>query len=103
MGQDPAYPDEKLDPALVARNMAGLFAGIMQQLPPCAYMVVGGDTVLALLKSLNAQSVDPIAQLLPGVVLSACVTKETTYPIITKSGSFGDVDIIAQLNPILHL
>ena len=66
-------------------------------------MVVGGDTLMGLMDRLPAAQLSPLAEPVPGVVLSQVQVeagKERT--LISKSGGFGGKDLFSQLKSALE-
>jgi len=66
------------------------------------WLLCGGDTLLAFLKELNQTSVSPMKELAPGCVLSKVYALGQTYHIISKSGGFGEKDLLEYLMKHLH-
>jgi len=60
-------------------------------------MCIGGDTMNAMVDMLQAESLIPIRELQPGVVLSLCRTAAGERPVISKSGGFGGRDLLPVL------
>lgn len=60
-------------------------------------MVIGGDALEGLLRALAVPRVTPLAALPGGTVLSEIETAEGRFPILTKSGGFGDAGLLTQI------
>ncbi|MBQ6666076.1 MAG: four-carbon acid sugar kinase family protein [Synergistaceae bacterium] len=60
-------------------------------------MCVGGDTLLALMGYAGVSELVPICEIERGVVLTSFVYKGKTYYIMTKSGGFGEEDLLVKL------
>ncbi|MCR5788542.1 MAG: four-carbon acid sugar kinase family protein [Lachnospiraceae bacterium] len=60
-------------------------------------MIIGGDTLSACLRSIDIRQLRPVKELLPGVVLSAFVSEGRDKYIISKSGGFGDEELLVRL------
>ena len=60
-------------------------------------MCTGGDTLLALMRTVNVAELTPVCELATGVVLTYFVYQGKTYYIISKSGGFGEPDLLCRL------
>ena len=60
-------------------------------------VVMGGDTLIGILKKLGVQELEPVAELLPGTVLAKFRLNGNIYQIITKSGGFGKDSLLTDL------
>ncbi|MGI6581020.1 MAG: four-carbon acid sugar kinase family protein [Erysipelotrichaceae bacterium] len=60
-------------------------------------MVIGGDTLLSVMKELNVECISPKCELFPGVVLSEfCYENKNRY-LISKSGGFGSPQLLIDI------
>lgn len=57
----------------------------------------GGDTLYAVVKELGIRELIPLCEILPGVILTRFYHHGQSYDVITKSGGFGEADILRQL------
>ncbi|MBR1485689.1 MAG: four-carbon acid sugar kinase family protein [Synergistaceae bacterium] len=60
-------------------------------------MCVGGDTLLALMQYVGIQELVPICEIEKGVVLTSFAYKNKNYNIMTKSGGFGEKDLLVKI------
>lgn len=60
-------------------------------------MCTGGDTLLALMRAVNVTEVTPVCELDTGVVLTHFAYQGKTHYIISKSGGFGEPDLLCRL------
>lgn len=60
-------------------------------------MIVGGDTLLAFANAINCNEYYPICEVEPGVVLFTVSYNGNDYEIISKSGGFGDEDLLVKI------
>lgn len=60
-------------------------------------MCTGGDTLLALMRTVNVAELTPVCELATGVVLTKFVYQGRPYDIISKSGGFGEPDLLCRL------
>ncbi len=65
-------------------------------------MVIGGDTLMGLIHHLPASQLSPLAEPVPGVVLSQIqVGDGRTRTLLSKSGGFGKKELFSQLHEAL--
>ena len=69
---------------------------------PAALIVFGGDTLLGIARALGCTSVTPLAELLPGIVLSQMQTDTGALFVVTKAGGFGDESLLQEIECRLH-
>ena len=62
-----------------------------------ALMLTGGDTVLGLLRQLDVQTLIPACEVAPGTILSQFTYQGQTHQLLTKSGGFGDENLLMKL------
>lgn len=60
-------------------------------------LCTGGDTLLALMRSLHTPELTPVCELDAGAVLAGFTYRGMTYHIISKSGGFGDPNLLCRL------
>ncbi len=60
-------------------------------------MCTGGDTLLALMRAVGVTALTPVCELDTGVVLTYFVYRGKTHYIISKSGGFGEPDLMCRL------
>ena len=65
-------------------------------------LLTGGDTLLAFMAYIGQDTLAPLGELVPGVVLSQARYRGRTYNLISKSGGFGAQTLLADLADILH-
>ncbi len=63
----------------------------------CTLLLTGGDTLLGFMKQIGAGQLTPIKEEAPGVVLSKLEYNGYDYPVITKSGGFGNRELLSEL------
>lgn len=69
---------------------------------PDALYLSGGATAAACLSLLHCRALEPMRELLPGVVLSHARMQDRVLPVITKSGAFGDANTLVRLLAMLQ-
>jgi len=60
-------------------------------------MCTGGDTLLALMRAVNVTELTPVCELDTGVVLTHFTYQRKNHYIISKSGGFGEADLLCRL------
>ena len=60
-------------------------------------LLTGGDTLLQCMNSVGVHELEPICEMERGVVLARFSCGGTTRYIITKSGGFGQADLLTEL------
>jgi uncharacterized protein YgbK (DUF1537 family) len=60
-------------------------------------MITGGDTLLGFMKQINAIELTPLYEIAPGTVVSKLMIDDTAYDIISKSGGFGEENLLVSL------
>lgn len=60
-------------------------------------MCTGGDTLLALMRSIDVNELVPVCEIASGSVLTSFEYNGKRYNIITKSGGFGKPDLLLEL------
>lgn len=79
-------------------SFAQIVAGIWNQEPESILCVFGGDTLISILKLLNVRVLTPHMEILPGMVLCSFYHNGSERFLISKPGSFGEIDILTKLN-----
>lgn len=60
-------------------------------------LIIGGDTLLGCMEALEGQELLPLWELEPGVVLSLLRRAGETLWLISKSGGFGEADVLERI------
>ena len=60
-------------------------------------LITGGDTFMGFMRQTETFEVEPLYEIFPGVVLSRLWIGGSPYSIISKSGGFGNEDLLIQL------
>ena len=76
-------------------RLAGLTMAIV--LPVGTLLLTGGDTLLQCMNSVGVHELEPICEMEHGVVLARFGCGGTTRYVITKSGGFGQADLLTAL------
>lgn len=59
--------------------------------------ITGGDTLLSFMKYIGLDQLSPICELYPGVVLSEIAYHSRVYHLISKSGGFGNEELLLDI------
>jgi uncharacterized protein YgbK (DUF1537 family) len=86
----------------VARGLGLLIRTIREQAGPLRLVIFGGDTLLAAAEALGFISLRPLEEIRPGVVLARAEGPAGNTPIVTKSGAFGEKDLIPVIRDYLQ-
>lgn len=60
-------------------------------------MCTGGDTLLAMMGAVGITQLEPVCEMAPGAVLAGFGYRGRTYHIISKSGGFGEPQLLCDL------
>ncbi|MBQ4061896.1 MAG: four-carbon acid sugar kinase family protein [Christensenellaceae bacterium] len=72
-------------------------AGLCLRSDDITLVITGGDTLLKCMKAMNVESLEPVRELLPGVVLSRFSFRGNSRYVISKSGGFGNDRLLVDL------
>lgn len=61
------------------------------------FMIIGGNALLAFLGAIRCCKLTPVYELCPGAVLSRVDYQGRQYEIISKSGGFGQEELLSAL------
>ncbi len=64
-------------------------------------MLTGGDTLLGFMEQMQCKELTPVCELAPGTVFSFLQIDGINYPIVTKSGGFGEENLLVTLSDII--
>lgn len=84
-----AASGSRLDPELVAKALAISTVGLLEKVETDLLLMTGGDTVLAVLETLNVKIIQVLGEVKPGVVYGMIDTFLGPLCIVTKAGGFG--------------
>ena len=81
----------------IALTLAQITKRILDDGLCATLMVTGGDTVMGLLRQLEVHTLIPICEIAPGTILSQFTYRDKSYQLLTKSGGFGDENLLMKL------
>lgn len=85
-----------------ARVQVGQFLGkVVNNLMECnvdnTVIIIGGDTLLHFFETMGCDEVIPVCEIRPGLVLSLMSIKNRKRWVISKSGGFGNKELLVEL------
>ncbi len=83
---------------LVAEKVSRVIRGVVDRVTDATVFVIGGDTLIAFMDSLGIETIIPVEELLPGVVLAKYHFKGEWQYLISKSGGFGSPELLEQIS-----
>ena len=81
----------------ISDNLAALMKRMLDSGLEATILCTGGDTLLALMRAVGISELTPICEMETGIVLTEFIYREKTYYIVSKSGGFGDQDLLIKL------
>lgn len=86
-------------------QVRGLIAGahgrivkeIMEKEPDVTVLLTGGDTLMGYMKLIGCKQLEPVCEIEPGVVVSSLELDGRSRQVISKSGGFGERDILCRI------
>ncbi len=89
--------DEDMIPYVISKNIGDLVGEVASKTRLGTLIVFGGDTAAEVVESLGFYGVAPQDEILTGVVLSEALGKGENVNLITKSGGFGQEDVLVNI------
>ena len=85
----------------ISHSMGELLKNLMDKGIERTFLVMGGDTLQSFLYQVGVAQMRPIKEILPGSVLSEFEWNGKIYHLVSKSGGFGDADLILKLEQLI--
>lgn len=85
----------------ITNNFAELTKQLLQAEPEMTLMITGGDTLIGFLNSVKCNELTPICEMEPGTVLSKFIAEGKEFYVISKSGGFGNKELIVNLAKVI--
>lgn len=92
-------PSGSLD---VAQQLGQLVRQLLRRAPDLPLMIIGGDTLLASLRSIGAQYAEPILEVESGVVLNRVKSGCGVHYLVCKSGGLGGRDVLVKIRQFVR-
>lgn len=87
---------------IIADKVSRVIRHVADRNMDATIFIIGGDTLIAFVKSLEIDTIIPLREILPGVVLSKYRYRGSWHFLLSKSGGFGEKDLLetvcAKLN-----
>lgn len=81
----------------VSRSIGRILSEIFDSPNVGTILITGGDTLFQCMQLMRVDELDPLLEISPGIVLSCFHYKLVDKYILTKSGGFGDSDLLIQI------
>jgi uncharacterized protein YgbK (DUF1537 family) len=81
----------------ISESMGRVAGELLGTFPDAVFMIIGGDTLLGFMKCLNVRELLPLYEISPGSVLTKLSYLGREHFVITKSGGFGEENLLEQL------
>lgn len=86
----------------ISETMGTLLETFLEDGLEATWMVTGGDTLMAFMELANLHELTPICEYVPGVVLARVCRKGKNVYLLTKSGGFGEKQLLLDLGKKLR-
>jgi len=93
----PGRTPSPADGARIAAELAAAAKAVLEISPDLTLFCTGGDTLLAVAEALGVTELEPVTELVSGVVLSAFRWRGERRALISKAGAFGGPDLLVRL------
>lgn len=81
----------------IPRAMGEALKGLLDQGAVATWMVTGGDILMGFIQTLGIDAITPVQELVTGTVLSQVVIHGKKQLLISKSGGFGDEQLLSHV------
>ena len=81
----------------IAGSVGQMFGALFGSEHLGTLLLTGGDTLLQCMNSVGARELEPVCELESGIVLARFTYQGRTRYVITKSGGFGQEDLLVEL------
>lgn len=95
------HENQKDNRALIAENFGCLIKRLLDQKLPSLLFVMGGDTLLGAMQQADIFTIEPLCEVVAGIVLSRFVYKGEIRYLLSKSGGFGQENLFTELQQTL--
>ena len=86
----------------IVASLGEVLKGLMESPELGTLLLTGGDTLLQCMTALGVQKVEPLGELESGIVLCQFLYQGKLHAVITKSGGFGEEDLLLRLARFLE-
>ena len=81
----------------ISHSLGRIIKGLLDRGADSRILIIGGDTLLAFLEAIRCTELTPVRELQPGVVLSLVTYQGKQYEVLSKSGGFGEENLLETL------
>lgn len=81
----------------ISQTLGYLTRKIIEEGMDGTFLITGGDTLLGFMDAIGCKELEPIKEICPGCVLTRLEYENRDFYIITKSGGFGQENLIEKL------
>ena len=81
----------------ISEALGEMVRKIIEKTGPLHLAIFGGDTLLAIMKTLKYNCIRPLEEIRPGVVLAKAEGQTSKGLLVTKSGAFGELKLISVI------
>lgn len=81
----------------IAETIGYLVKELINRGVECTMLITGGDSLLGFMNQIRVYEMIPICETEPGTVLSQFEINGKTYSVISKSGGFGNENLLTEL------
>ncbi len=82
----------------IAKRLGEIFFRLSKSNPESLIMIIGGDTLYASIQQYPELVLNPICEPAPGTVLIRGSTRDHNLSLLSKSGGFGEKDLLIHLS-----
>lgn len=87
----------------IAEKVSKVISGVYRRAAEAILFIIGGDTLIAFINNLGVKTIIPVEELFPGVVLAKYQYGGEWHYLISKSGGFGEPDLLEKTSLKLSL
>lgn len=81
----------------IADRIGNILQRLLEQNSNRTLMIIGGDTLMSFVSKTNCREIEPVCEVEPGTVLSSMKIEEKKIWVITKSGGFGNRELLRMV------
>lgn len=85
----------------ISRMLGEILKQLLEMGLEAAFMIIGGDTLAAFIKEADCGEISIYRELEPGTVLSSIRTKKKEQWVISKSGGFGNRELLMDVEQMV--
>lgn len=82
---------------IISANIGKIIKAITEEGPESTLMITGGDTLMGFMNQTDVREITPIDEIVSGAVLFTIMVKGRDFQIISKSGGFGNEQILLKI------